>query len=522
MLKLYAKSFLLITLTMLLIKLIDSYCVQDELFHCTYDRVFNEEEKFDIIFMGNSLSQRTYNATYIDSVLNTKSINIGGSAHHFFLTNAIFQKLIAKEKVFPEKLLVIEISPWQFKEYATERLKFLQMAGLDEIEYSSDYFKAINKFYKIKEYPKVFSSTIRFHDDLLDKWDKSYQRIKYLKRVKANGFELNVKHQLTDEQKKSKSDYKTVALNYSSKVDNVEEIEMDIKSENMVLNLIEDCRKKGINVLFVTAPALNMLYNDADYGRMKYIENFLKSNNAKHINFNRIFNKINLTPDDFSDFSHINKFGNRKLAPILLDSIVSIFGVKKSDEQPIIPDEKDINIEPVPALKNNFSDNIKGWNRVKSTLKKLSIKYNLNEDVYSITRNTKTENSYISIANNKASLDENYSVSIIAKKGNINNYLGLRVSAVYPNRVDAVFDLAKGIVKGVSKGGDFENQSASIESLGEGWYKCTLSAKVTQKEINIILGPTNKNRKVSTWEGVTEVNNDIWVIPNSLKFEEKK
>ncbi len=519
MLKLFAKSILLLTLAVLLLKLIDSYCIQNELFHFTYNRAFNKKEKFDIVVMGNSLSQRTYNTTYIDSVLNTKSINIGGSAHHFFLTNAIFQKLINDENAHPNKLLVIEISPWQFKDYGTEKLKFLQMAGLDEIGYSKSYFQAVNNFFTVKEYPKALSSTIRFHDELTGKWVKTYQRLAHLKKINANGFELNVKHRIDEKTKNIKSDYLEIATQYSNNINNAKEIKLDEFSEKMVLSIIDDCREKGINLLFVTAPALNMLYNEDDYGRMKYIENLLRSNKAKHINCNRIFNDINLTPDDFSDLYHLNKFGNRKLAPVLLDTIISIFDIKKNIINPKINNEKEA--LKAPETKTVSSDNVIGWDRVRTTLGKLNVKYDLNQEVYRISRNTNTENSYINIANNDTDINENYSVSIIAKKGNIDNYLGMRISGNYPNRVDAVFNLEKGIVKGISKGGDFDNQEAKIEALNDGWYKCTLYGRVSKEGIIIILGPTDKSREISTWEGVTKDNNDILVVPNSLKFKKE-
>ncbi|GAA3656683.1 phage head spike fiber domain-containing protein [Flavivirga jejuensis] len=516
MFKLFTKSLLILIITVLIIKFIDRYCIQDERFHYTYNRVFNKKEKFDIMLMGNSLSQTDYNTTYVDSVLNTTSINIGGWAHHFFLTNAIFQKLIDNEYSYPKQLLVIEISPWQFKDYDEEKLKFLQMAGLDEIEYSTNYFQTVNKFFEIKEYPKVLSSTIRFHDELTDEWVKTYNSLGYLEKANANGFQLNDTHKLDDNEKKTKLNYYDIASQYSKKINNAKEIKIDDLSEKMILGIIKNCKEKGINLLFVTAPALYMIYSDEEgFGKMKYIENLLKSNDAKHINFNLVFNSINLTLDDFSDFTHLNKFGNRKLAPLFLDSITSMFSIKKNTVNAQNENEK----IKLPKFKNVINDNIIGWSRVRSTLNKLNLKFDQDQEVYRISRNTNTKNSYIQLANNNTQINQDYRVSVIAKKGDLDNYLGLRIVSVYPNRADALFNLDSGTIRGVSKAGNFDNQKANIEPLGNGWYKCSLSAKVGDSKINVILGPTNNSRKASSWEGVTNDNNDILIVPKSLRFE---
>ena len=69
-------------------------------------------------------------------------------------------------------------------------------------------------------------------------------------------------------------------------------------------------------------------------------------------------------------------------------------------------------------------------------------------------------------------INTNYSYSIFVK-ANGRNYCGINIGA---SRLFANFDLINGTVTRVSSNGtDFNNESASINAFGNGWYKCTLS-----------------------------------------------
>ena len=60
--------------------------------------------------------------------------------------------------------------------------------------------------------------------------------------------------------------------------------------------------------------------------------------------------------------------------------------------------------------------------------------------------------------------ESNYRVTIYAKRSS-NNFLGLRITGIYPSRADAIFDLDQGKVVGTSAIGDFSDESARIELI---------------------------------------------------------
>tara|TARA_B000000475_G_scaffold269398_1_gene263312 strand:- start:2979 stop:4811 length:1833 start_codon:yes stop_codon:yes gene_type:complete len=143
-----------------------------------------------------------------------------------------------------------------------------------------------------------------------------------------------------------------------------------------------------------------------------------------------------------------------------------------------------------------------------------------NKDVYNLSRDNISANAYTVITNNKLNYGRTYSTSIIAKKGKTNNLLGFRTQGEYPNRVDAIFDLDKGVVKDQSIGGNFKDVNATIKSLGNDWYLCTLSGKIMSSNVKIILGPTINETDTGAWEGLTNKDCDIFIIPSSLSIEE--
>ncbi|WP_298893577.1 hypothetical protein [uncultured Psychroserpens sp.] len=159
------------------------------------------------------------------------------------------------------------------------------------------------------------------------------------------------------------------------------------------------------------------------------------------------------------------------------------------------------------------------WVNNKTILSGLPQKFQ-KQSVYKISRNSTTAPSYSVIANNKVNNGKQYRTSVILKKGDVGSLFGLRVQGDFPNRLDAIFDLANGKVKQTSTGGNFDNINATMKPLGDGWYQCVLSGTIKTSNVKIILGPTSGERQSKNWEGVTSQNGNVYIIPSSLKLEE--
>lgn len=158
------------------------------------------------------------------------------------------------------------------------------------------------------------------------------------------------------------------------------------------------------------------------------------------------------------------------------------------------------------------------WGKVRIELEETPLMYGENK-AYTLSRTTISESSFAHTQKIMVEWDTDYQASVIVKKGEKTNFFAMRISAAYPDRVDAIFDLEKGIVKGVKRGRDFKKESATIENLGGGWYKCNIKVMVSEVDIKIGFGPTAEEKKIAGWEGETNGLEDIYIIPSSLVLE---
>lgn len=179
----------------------------------------------------------------------------------------------------------------------------------------------------------------------------------------------------------------------------------------------------------------------------------------------------------------------------------------------------DIIIETEPIAETVTMPDISYWINNKVTLSKTSEIFQ-NETIYKMARNNTITPSYSVILNTKVNSGKRYKTSILVKSSGYSSYFGLRVQGEYPNRLDAVFDLEKGVVKEASVSGDFEKVKATVTPVGEGWFNCELSGNIKANTIKIILGPTSKDRSSKNWEGIVEGSCETLVIPTSLIIEE--
>lgn len=171
-------------------------------------------------------------------------------------------------------------------------------------------------------------------------------------------------------------------------------------------------------------------------------------------------------------------------------------------------------------LENQFSYSI--WRKVKIELDETFIKDKGNT-IYNLSRATVSEPSYVNVnveyKNTRDSIFY-YKASVIVKKNNT-DFFGFRISKSYNDRVDAIFDLKNGNVKGLKKAGNiFNKENAFIEPYGnDGFYKCSILGEINEINIDLFFAPTSKNKNINNWEGKTQTLNNVYIYPNSLNVE---
>ncbi|RED46383.1 hypothetical protein DFQ10_101153 [Winogradskyella eximia] len=518
MLKFYIKSLLLIIITVVILKVSDSFIIHDELLHYNIEKLYKEKDSCDFVYLGNSLTRRSYNAPYIDSTLNTKSICLASEAQHFYLTNSIFEDFIENKNLYPNKALIITLSPWQFKVLNEQKWwHFLQMSALDELSISKNYFSNIKEFYSYKDLPKIFSTTIRFHSEIPSQIVQTSNKMKVFNNIDPNGFVLGINSKLNKSQREEKKGISSYIDSYTKSIAETEQKELSDKSVEVLLNVIEKCKSKGIKLIFITPPSIDALYYSGEFGQRKFIKELLKSNSVSYIDFNEKFKEIGLTFDDFNDFAHLNKEGNRKLAPFMVDFLAETLDIeikKNIEPKSEVIDEGVLDTTIINT--NNLAKHVlefNKWGKVGIVSKWLN-----NQEVQ-IKRDAKVKSSFVHTGDILVEEGEIYEASIKAKLSSKDAYIGLRILGKYPDRVDAVFDIKNQKVLGVNTYGNFTSGEANIELSKKNIIVCKVKSRVKGEKLKVLLGPTSILNKLPSWEAQTDIKNAVTILPLSLVFK---
>ena len=119
---------------------------------------------------------------------------------------------------------------------------------------------------------------------------------------------------------------------------------------------------------------------------------------------------------------------------------------------------------------------------------------------YKVNETAATTSHYIFQSGFTFTLGEEYTQSVYAKAGTNNIVQVLGTSAVFGSQAWANFDLSDGTIG--SKG---NATAAAIQSVGEGWYRCSITITVTATSGGVAgltaLVPTKTSSRVSPYEG---------------------
>mgnify|MGYP001075066075 CR=1 FL=1 len=211
----------------------------------------------------------------------------------------------------------------------------------------------------------------------------------------------------------------------------------------------------------------------------------------------------------------------KRIFLVFLIVLVTVVGCKDLTRKNQSSDKIDKSAKKEEVRNNIILPNYALWTLSRLTMEETNNNLTYNEkQEFILSRTSTTETAYVSLNNIAVTYGNDYRISIIVKKATLGNLFGLRIIGEYPNRIDAVFDLKKGLLKEVVDVGDFLSGEGLIEDMGNGWFKCSLKGEVYADKIKIILGPTSGLGRTITWEGPTSDKCNNYIIPTSLTLEE--
>ena len=207
---------------------------------------------------------------------------------------------------------------------------------------------------------------------------------------------------------------------------------------------------------------------------------------------------------------------------ILLIAVTMVFSCKnekKKEQGSVIDDKAQSSAVASEVIESLVLPGKNLWLFNGITFNKSELTQDANQS-YNVARANTDQSAYTMVTDTPINYGSKYRFSLTAKKGAKGSLIGLRAVGQYQNRIDAVFDLSNGLVKGSRNSGDFIQGNASITPLGDGWYKCTIISELDTDVIKLLFGPTSKSERIVAWESKTTELLDIEIIPESLTLEE--
>lgn len=101
--------------------------------------------------------------------------------------------------------------------------------------------------------------------------------------------------------------------------------ELELRASDTLYELLDFCKEKGLNVLFVVSP---YILRQEDYAMYNTMDDIVTSYGYQFLNVNEYFDQINLDVSrDFTDKGHVNVYGAEKYTDFLGNYIVENYGL---------------------------------------------------------------------------------------------------------------------------------------------------------------------------------------------------
>lgn len=268
------------------------------------------ESKSNIYVVGSSHVYWAYDPIEIEKVSGLPANIASNSSQTLEQSYFIIKKLIKKPetKVIFLETYMIKDEERRNTESISFNLAYDYLSFLDRIEVSKYYFdkydfKYIFNFYKYHQNWKK-SSIIK--ENLRNKkrqlgleFTRSYHPLKGFVPHKNRKPDLN------------KNGYKKIPFDYFNKnLEVTNERKIHPQYEIILNELFEECKKRDIKLVLITSPFYYQNVSaelTCEYSN--YISKIAKQHNSHLINFNYLYEELNLKRSHFKDSGHLNKYG---------------------------------------------------------------------------------------------------------------------------------------------------------------------------------------------------------------------
>lgn len=246
----------------------------------------------DLIILGNSRAEDSYDDSILSAKLNIKCANLGWAGYPFDYQYNVMWKTYIKSNSYP-KYIILEVGPWAFLDY-------------------------VNPIYTIELLPYIDREEFNFLFSLSAKFSRMDKFIFYKYRGKIiNAYLECLKLCNTEETKQESS--KRWNSDYFNKL---QKIESNPQILSLLDDFIDECQANNIILIVSCSP----IHGDAlRYFRMdafwKIINERTNKKNIKTLNYQNLYGNDTIM---FENPMHLNRFGKKLFSLKIAHDIDSI------------------------------------------------------------------------------------------------------------------------------------------------------------------------------------------------------
>ncbi|PWI29831.1 hypothetical protein DI383_08735 [Flavobacteriaceae bacterium LYZ1037] len=329
MIKFILKSLVFIIVIFLLINTSDSLFINKQRgFEWLSATEVKERNKVELAFFGSSHSYCTYDPRVFEDKLNLNTFNFGGASQNLYVTESVIKQAIKTAKI---KLAVVDVfSVSLYEPPLTMDNASHQFRSIDYLDLTKDKISLMNTLFGRDSILHVFP-TIRDHAVW---YDRVFQQPNVLKEKDSyyNGFITNTYFDKNFWRKNVKVRKDKI----SPKL--VPNIQLSNSQKKLIDNIIKLFEEQKIPVLFVSAPVFNKAQITEENANKYYtyqvrLAEYLKGKGYNFIDYNNLWDELNLHVFDFREKSHLNFSGALKVSSHLADYISKHYNFKDGGQK---------------------------------------------------------------------------------------------------------------------------------------------------------------------------------------------
>ncbi len=310
--KIVAKLIVFLLIVMLVTHFLNLSIYRKSSPELVWNNIYNADLQFDYIAFGNSHNFATLNTTIMNAC-GLPSINVGASSEYFPQT---YYSVLEVLKYRQPKVIIVELNALLYDDVDDyeKRLKYIYHS-LFGMKIAKNRINAMRESLPSSLYISALTPMVLYHQNWKDflEFYKNYKYNTNVENIVSNFAPQTyiIKDETWENMQKSGR-----AETYQKM--NIEPIAISGENMQKLAHLVSVCRSKNIDLILYKSPVADARF----YAIAKRFELIEQELGVEIIDYNFLYDELQLTQEDYYDGGHVNTNGANKVTLNLIEEIL--------------------------------------------------------------------------------------------------------------------------------------------------------------------------------------------------------